>query len=95
MLCGRSASMHARGSEHTGEDNQLVGLVELPEGAIVELKFRIDRKPTNMQSKVLLEAKLVQKINKYLHSGHRYGDLSDLVRVSDFYEIDGSGNSDG
>ena len=42
-----------------------MGVVELSEGEIVELKLRIDRKPTNMRSKVLLEAKLVQKIDKY------------------------------
>ena len=53
-----------------------MGVVELPEGTIVELKLRIDRKPMNMGLKVLLEA----EIDKYLHSGHRYGDLlSDLV----------------
>ena len=43
-----------------------MGVVELPEGAIVELKLGIDRKPKNMRSKVLLEAELVQKIDKYL-----------------------------
>ena len=49
-----------------------MGLVELPEGVIVELKLRINRKPTNMRLKVLLEAELhvVQKIDKYLNSSH-------------------------
>ena len=44
--------------------------------------------PTNMCLKVLLETKLVQKIDKHLYSSHRYGDFGDLVRASDFYEID-------
>ena len=66
MLRGRSTSVRALGSEHAGEGDQFMGVVELPEGVIVELKLTIDRKPTNMQSKVLLEAELVQKINKYL-----------------------------
>ena len=73
-----------------------MGVVELPEGAIIELKLRIDRNPTNMRWKVLLEAKLVQKIDKNLHSSHRCGDFGDLhvVRVRDFYEIDNRGESD-
>ena len=33
-----SASMHACRSKHAGEGNQFMGVVELPEGAIVELK---------------------------------------------------------
>ena len=69
MLCGQSVdatwAIHVHGSQHTGEGNQFMGVVELSEGEIVELKLRIDRKPTNMRSKVLLEAKLVQKIDKY------------------------------
>ena len=48
---------------HTGNGNQFMGL---PEGAIVELELSIDKKPTNMQSKVLVEAKLVKQINKYI-----------------------------
>ena len=66
MLHGRSTSVHALGSEHAGKGDQFMGVVELPEGVIVELKLTIDRKPTNTQSKVLLEAELVQKIDKYL-----------------------------
>ena len=42
-----------------GEDNQSMGMVELPEGAIVELKLSIGRKPMNIRLKVLLEAELV------------------------------------
>ena len=84
-------SVHTRGSKHAGEGNQFMGMVKLPEGAIVELKLRIDR---NMRSKVLLEAELVQKTNKYLHSSHRYGDFDDLVQASDFYEINGGDDSD-
>ena len=90
----RTASERAHGGEHAVEGNQFKGVVELPEGAIVELKLRIDRKPTNMRSKVLLEAELAPKINKYLHSSHRYGDFGNLVRASDFCEID-EGDSDG
>ena len=45
--------LHARGSKHMGGGNQFMGMIELPEGAIVELKLRIDKKPTNMRSKVL------------------------------------------
>ena len=45
-----------------------------------------------MQSKVLLEA---QKINKFLHSSHRYGDFGNLVQASYFYEIDNRGDSNG
>ena len=51
-------------SKRGGEGNLFMGVVELPEGAIIELKLRIDRKPTNMRWKVLLEAELVQKIDK-------------------------------
>ena len=53
-----------------GDGNQFVGMVELPEGAIVELELSIDKKPTNMLSKVLVEAKLVEQINKYVYSNH-------------------------
>ena len=31
---------------HAGDGNQFMGVVELPKGAIVELKFSIDKKPT-------------------------------------------------
>ena len=37
-----------------------------------------------MWSKVLLEAELIQKIDKYLHSSHWYGDMGNVVRASDF-----------
>ena len=72
-----------------------MGVVELPKGAIIKLKLKIDRKPTNTQSKVFLEAELAQKIDKHLHSSHRYDDFGDLVRVSDFCEIDDRGDTDG
>ena len=48
-----------------------------------------------MRLKVLLEAELAQKIDKYLHSSHRYGDFGDLIRASDFCEIDDRRNTDG
>ena len=67
----------------------------LPEGAIVKLKLKIHRKPLNMRSKVFLEAELAQKIDKYLYSSHRYGDFGDLVRASNFCEIDDRGDTDG
>ena len=76
-----------------GEGNQFMGVVKLPEGAIVQLKLSIDRKPTNMQSKVLLEAEQVQQIHKYIYSSHRYGDFGNLVRASDIREIDNRGDS--
>ena len=95
MLHGQSASTCAHESEHAGKGDQFMGMVELPGGAIVELKLRIDRKPTNMRSKVLLEAELVQKIDKYLHSSHRYGDFGDLVQASNFCEINDQDNSEG
>ena len=77
-----------------GEDNQFMGVVELTEGVSAELKLEIDRKQMNMRSKVLLEAELVQKINRYLHNSYKYGDFGDLVQVSDFYNIDDQGDSD-
>ena len=43
-----------------------MGVVELTKGEIVELKPRIDRKPTTMRSKVLLEAELDKKIDIYI-----------------------------
>ena len=68
-----------------------MGVVKLPEGAMVQLKLSINRKPTNMQQKAnkyaiesAVEAKLVQKINKYLFSSHKYGNFGDLVRASAF-----------
>ena len=35
--------MYARGSTHTGDGNQFMGVVELPKGMIVELEFSIDK----------------------------------------------------
>ena len=84
MLRGRFAFACAHRSEYMGEDNQSMGMVELPEGAIVELKLSIGRKPVNMRLKVLLEAELVQEIKKYLYSNHRYSDIGNLVRVNNF-----------
>ena len=73
-----------------------MGVVKLPEGAIVELKLSIDRKPTNVQSKVLLEAEQVQQIHKYIiYSSHKYGDFGNLVQASDICEMDNQGDSNG
>ena len=61
-----------------------MGVVELPEGVIVELELSIDKKPTNMRSKALMEAELVEQIDKYVYSSHGRGDFGGLVRSSDF-----------
>ena len=66
----------AHGSKHTDDGNQILGVVELPEDAIVELEFSMDKKPTYMWSKMLVEAKLVEQINKYLYSSHKRDDLA-------------------
>ena len=41
-----------------------MGVVELLEGAIVELELSINKKPMNMRSKMLKEAELVKQITK-------------------------------
>ena len=60
-----------------------MGMVDLPKGAIVMLKLSINKKPMNMHSKLLTEAKLVKQIDKYLYSSHKHGDFGGLVRSSD------------
>ena len=60
-----SACTH--GSKHADDGNQFTGMVELPKGMIIELELRIDKKPTNMQTKVLIEAELVEQVDKYLY----------------------------
>ena len=55
----------ARGSKHACNGNQFMGMVELPKDAIVELELSIDKNPTNMQTKELIEAELVEQIDKY------------------------------
>ena len=52
QACGRWQAIFGRG--------------RVAERAIVELELGIDRKPTNMRSKMLTEAELVEHINKYL-----------------------------
>ena len=74
----------ARGSKHVGDSNQFLGVVELPEGAIVELELGIDRKPANMRSTMLIEAELVEQIDKYLYSSHKRDNFGGLVQSSDF-----------
>ena len=71
--------MCAHGNKHAGNGNQFLGVVKLPEGAIVELELGIDKKPTKMRAKMLIEAELVELINKYLYSSHKHGDLGSLV----------------
>lgn len=51
---------------------------------IVELKLGIDRKTTNMQSKMLIEAKLAEQSDMYLYSSHKRDNFGGLVRLSDF-----------
>ena len=48
VLCGRPTPARARGSKYAGNGNQFLGVVELPEGAIVELELGIAKKPMNM-----------------------------------------------
>ena len=51
----------ARGSKHADMAIfNFLGVAELPEGAIVELELGIDKEPTNMQSKMLVAAELVE-----------------------------------
>ena len=54
-----------------GQWQSIFGRGRLAEGAIVELELGIDREPTNMRSKMLTEAELVEHIDKYLHSRHK------------------------
>lgn len=56
-----------------------MGVVKMLEGAIIELELSINKKPTNMRSKMLKEAELVEQINKYLYNSHGRGDLGGLV----------------
>ena len=44
-----------------------MGMTDLPKGVIIELELRIDKKPTNMQMEVMIEAKLVEQVDKYLY----------------------------
>ena len=60
------------------------GRGRVAERAIVELELGIDRKPTNMRSKMLTEAELVEHIDKYLQSRHKCDDFGGLVQSSDF-----------
>ena len=65
VLCGRPAPVCARGSKHAGDGKQFLR-------AIVELELGIDRKPTNMRSKMLTEAELVEYRKVWLISAHAY-----------------------
>ena len=64
--------LSVRGSKHASDGNQFMGVVALPKGAIIELELRIDKKQTNMQTKVPIEAELVEQVNKYLYSRDKY-----------------------
>ena len=56
-----------------------MGMVELPNSVIIELGLRINKNSTNMRTKVLTEAKLVEQIDR-----NNCGDFDGLVRSSDF-----------
>ena len=60
------------GSKYAGSGNQFMGVVEL-------LELSINKKPMSMRLKVLIEAKLVEQIDKYLYSSHKHGDFGSLV----------------
>ena len=47
-----------------GDGNQFMGVIKLPKCAIIELELSIDKKLMNMWSKVLIQAELVEQINK-------------------------------
>lgn len=67
IQCGPSALTCAHGSEHTDKGNQFtcMGMVKLTKCEIIDSKLSVDRKPTNMESKMLLEAELYEKLDKY------------------------------
>ena len=56
-----------------------MGMVELPKDATIKLELSIDKEPM-----VLIEAELVEQIEKYLYSSHKRGDFDSLIRSSDF-----------
>ena len=70
LAVGTMRVTRTRGSKHTGDGNQFMGVVELPEGAIIELELSINKKPMYMRSKVLLEV-------EYLYSSHGRSDFGD------------------
>ena len=49
-----------RGSKHAVME---INVVKLPKGAILELELSIDKNPTNMRTKVLIEVELVKQID--------------------------------
>ena len=71
LAVGAMRATRARGSKHTGDGNQFMSVVELPKGTIIELELRIDKKPTNMRTKVLIEAELFEQVDKYLYSSYK------------------------
>ena len=63
----------------------IMGLIKLPKGMIVEMKLGIDKK---MQSKVLIEAELVEQIDKsYIQ---HYSFLSVHPSVCPLREVSGN-----
>ena len=79
VLCGRPAPACARRSKHAARARRwqaIFGRGRVAERSIVELELGIDRKPTNMRSKMLTEAERVEHIDKYLQSRHKCDDLA-------------------
>ena len=56
VLCGRLAPACACGSKYAGDGNKFLSVVELPEGAIVELELGIAKKANEYVKKILKEA---------------------------------------
>ena len=69
-----------------GRWQAIFGRGRVAERAIVELVLGIDRKPTNMRSKMLTEAELVEHIDKYLQSHHKCDDFGGLIQSSDLHD---------
>ena len=84
LAAGTMRATCTHGNKHAGDGNQFFGVVELPEGVIIELELGIDRKPTNMRLKMLIETKLAEQSDKYLYSSHKRDNFGGLVRSSDF-----------
>ena len=76
LAAGALWAIRAHRRKHTGD-----GIVALPKSTITELELRINKKPTIMQTKVLIEAELAKQVNKYLrvYSSHKQGKFDGLV----------------
>ena len=79
LAAGTTRATRARMRTHAGDWQLIFGRGRAGERAIVELELGINRKPKNMQSKMLVEAELVEQIDEYLYSSHGRGDFGGLV----------------